>query len=110
MSAGANDSRRDFLKRAAWATAAGAAFPAIIPSRVFGKPGHPGANDRIQVGVIGVGFRANLLIDQLPKPGQIVALADCFLTRAEEAVAKRKTTGTCIRTTAGSSTARTSTR
>src|ERR1039458_6244680 len=91
MSAGTNDSRRDFLKRAAVATAAGAVFPAIIPSRVFGKPGHPGANDRIQVGVIGVGFRANLLIDQLPKPGQIVALSDCFLTRAEEAVAKRKT-------------------
>ena len=91
MSAGADDSRRGFLKRAMLATGAGAAFPAIVPSRVFGKPGKPGANDRIQVGVIGVGFRANLLIDQLPQPGQIVALSDCFLTRAEEAVAKRKT-------------------
>jgi len=50
-----------------------------------------GANDRITVGVIGVGFRANLLIDQLPKPGQIVALCDCNLALAEEAVAKRKT-------------------
>jgi len=56
MSAGANDSRREFLKRAAVATAA--AFPAIIPSRVLGAPGRPGANGRIQVGVIGVGFRA----------------------------------------------------
>ena len=69
MSAGADDSRREFLKRAVLASAAGAAFPAIIPNHVFGKPGKPGANDRIQVGVIGVGFRANLLIDQLPKPG-----------------------------------------
>ena len=58
---------------------------------MLGAPGRPGANDRIQVGVIGVGFRASLLIDQLPKPGEIVALSDCFLTRAEEAVAKRKT-------------------
>jgi predicted dehydrogenase len=79
------------LKRAALSTAAGVAFPAIIPSHVLGAPGRPGANDRIQVGVIGVGFRANLLIDQLPKPGQVVALSDCFLSLAEAAVAKRKT-------------------
>ena len=29
-------------------------------------------------------------MDQLPAPGQIVALADCYLTRAEESAAKRK--------------------
>ncbi len=83
-----NGSRRQFLKRAA---ATAAVFPAIIPSHVLGAPGRPGANDRIVVGFIGVGFRANLLIDQLPKPGEIAALSDCFLTRAEDAVAKRKT-------------------
>jgi predicted dehydrogenase len=81
-------SRRRFLTRAPLAAAA--VFPAIIPNYVLGAPGRPGANDRISIGVIGVGNRANLLIDQLPKPGQIVALSDCFLTRAEEAVAKRK--------------------
>src|ERR1035438_6807630 len=84
-------SRRQFLSRTSLAAAAGVAFPAIIPSHVLGAPGRPGANDRIQVGVIGVGFRANLLIDQLPKPGQVVALSDCFLSLAEAAVAKRKT-------------------
>ncbi|MGE5648025.1 MAG: Gfo/Idh/MocA family protein [Acidobacteriota bacterium] len=71
--------RRDLLKRAA----AAAAFPAIVPQSARG------ANDRIQVGVIGIGFRANLLIDQLPEPGRIVALADCLLARAEEAKARR---------------------
>ena len=91
MSNERTSSRRDFVKRATLASAVGAVFPAIIPSHVLGAPGKPGANDRITVGVIGVGFRANLLIDQLPKPGQVVALSDCFLTRAEEAVAKRKT-------------------
>ncbi len=70
-----NTTRRTFLKAAA--------VPLIL------TPGIRGANDRITVGVIGVGFRANLLIDQLPKPGQIAALSDCYLTRAEEAVAKR---------------------
>jgi predicted dehydrogenase len=81
-------SRRQFLSRTSLA-AAGAAFPAIIPSHVLGAPARPGANDRIQVGVIGVGGRGNLLIDQLPKPGQIVALADCCLFRCEEAAGRR---------------------
>lgn len=82
-------SRRQFLSRTSLAAAAGAALPAIIPSHVLGAPGRPGANDRIQIGVIGVGGRGNLLIDQLPKPGQIVALADCFLARCEEAAGRR---------------------
>jgi len=81
-------SRRQFLSRTSLA-AAGAALPAIIPSHVLGAPGRPGANDRIRIGVIGVGGRGNLLIDQLPKPGQIVALADCFLARCEEAAGRR---------------------
>lgn len=81
-------SRRQFLSRTSLA-AAGAAFPAIIPSHVLGAPARPGANDRIRVGVIGVGGRGNLLIDQLPKPGQIVALADCCLFRCEEAAGRR---------------------
>lgn len=71
-------SRRGFLKVAA------AAFPAVIPRRVFG------ASDRITVGVIGAGNRGNLLMDQLPPPGEIVALADCDLQRCEEAAAKRQ--------------------
>lgn len=81
-------SRRQFLSRTSLA-AAGAAFPAIVPRHVLGAPGRPGANDRIQIGVIGIGARGNLLIDQLPKPGQIVALADCCLSRCEEAAGKR---------------------
>jgi len=72
-------SRRQFLATAA----AGSALPVMILSRARG------ANDRIQVGVIGIGNRGNLLIDQLPKPGEIVALADCCLSRCEEAAGKR---------------------
>jgi len=66
-------------------------FPRSTALPLLLTPGIRGANDRITIGVIGIGFRANLLIDQLPKPGQVVALSDCLLTRAEEAVAKRKT-------------------
>ncbi len=49
-----------------------------------------GANDRIRVGVIGVGNRSNLLIDQLPDGAEIVAVADCYRKRSEDAMAKRK--------------------
>jgi predicted dehydrogenase len=83
-------SRRQLLKKTALGPVAGAAFPYLIPSHVLGKPGQPGANDRIQVGFIGVGTRANLLIDQLPESGRIVAVSDCYLTRCDEAASKRK--------------------
>ncbi len=63
--------------------AGAAAFPMILPRTARG------ANDRIRVGVIGVGNRSNLLIDQLPDGGEIVALADCYRKRSEDAVAKR---------------------
>lgn len=82
--------RRQLVKRTLGVFTA-SAFPAIVPSHVFGAPGRPGANDRIAIGVIGVGNRGNLLIDQLPEPGHILALADCYLQRCEEAAAKRKT-------------------
>lgn len=49
-----------------------------------------GANDRVRVGVIGVGNRSNLLIDQLPEGAEIVAVADCWRKRSEDAAAKRK--------------------
>lgn len=49
----------------------------------------PGANDRIRIGVIGAGNRSNLLIDQLPEQAEIVAVADCWLKRCQDAAAKR---------------------
>jgi len=82
-------SRRRFLRNTALSTMAGLVFPHIVPDRVFGKPGRPGANDRIQIGIIGVGGRGNLLIDQLPEPGRIIAAADYYFERCEQAAAKR---------------------
>src|SRR5262245_46030812 len=76
-------SRRRFLTQSALSVAAGSAFPLILPRSARG------ANDRITIGFIGVGGRANLLIDQLPDPGKILALADCDIQRCEDAAAKR---------------------
>ena len=75
-----NFSRRTFTK----AGLASAAIPYLLPKRA------KGANDRIRVGVIGAGNRSGLLIDQLPEGAEIVAVADCYRKRMEDAVGKRK--------------------
>jgi predicted dehydrogenase len=63
--------------------------PWFVPRHVLGGDGAPGANERIGVGVIGVGFRATLLVEQLPESAQVVALCDCDLPRAEAFRAKQ---------------------
>jgi predicted dehydrogenase len=54
---------------------------------VLGAAGRqPGPNDRIQVGFIGVGGRARWILTKEALPGaEVVAVADCFLTRCREA-------------------------
>ena len=45
-------SRRQFIGKSA---VAGVAVPLFVSSRVLAQPGKPGANDRIQLGLIGAG-------------------------------------------------------
>jgi predicted dehydrogenase len=78
-----NLTRRMFTKAGLMASAA---VPCLLPRAAVG------ANDRIRVGVIGVGNRSGLLIDQLPEEAEIVAVADCYRKRSEDAMAKRKAT------------------
>ncbi len=72
--------RREFLKAGALALAA----PYIIPAGALGKPGKPGANDRIYAGVIGPGGRSRALTGDCPADAKIVAVADCDLRRSAE--------------------------
>src|ERR1700759_1721700 len=83
-----HSTRRSFLKTTTAATAALAA-PMFIPARVLGRGNSPGANEEIIIGVIGTGGRANQLMDQVPPPGRIVAVSDCFLQRAIDSAKKR---------------------
>ncbi|MCX6630989.1 MAG: hypothetical protein NTW28_25535 [Candidatus Solibacter sp.] len=69
MSDYADVPRRGFLTRAG--IVAGAAMPGLIPSHALAARKGPGASDRDRIGVIGVGNRAGLLMDQLPKAGSI---------------------------------------
>src|ERR1700720_525963 len=74
----ANNSRREFIRQAAIGAATLAAYP---PSRVLG------ANDRVRVGMIGVGGRGQELLKQvLGTPNaQLVAIADIYTRSRDEA-------------------------
>jgi predicted dehydrogenase len=71
-----DQTRRGFLKQAALGTAAVWAYP---PSRVLG------ANDRVRVGMIGVGDRGNDLLGQVKSVSnvEIVAMADVYRRRRD---------------------------
>jgi predicted dehydrogenase len=74
--------RREFCHRAA--------APLILSSGVLGKPGQPGANDRVNIAFIGVGGRATWIIRNEETPGaQVVAVADCNLPRCYDIVKVR---------------------
>ena len=85
----AGSSRRTFFKQAAAASAA-IAVPTFIPGRVLGLENTPPASEQIHIGVIGVGGRANQLIDQVPAGAKVVAAADCYVNRAADAAKKRQ--------------------
>ena len=74
----AKKTRRDFVKQSVLGTAALLAYP---PVRVLG------ANDRVRVGMIGVGGRGLELLNQVLKLRdiQLVAIADIYSRRREEA-------------------------
>ena len=59
--------RKTSRREALFSATAGLAAPMYIPRSVLGGNGRPGANDRVGVATIGIGFRATLLMDQLPK-------------------------------------------
>jgi len=95
-----NVNRRDFMKRAA---AAGATLGAA--TNVLGKPSKGatgrviGANDKINVGVIGVGGRGSYLAREFSRFGektgacQVVAVCDVYEKRKRAAAEAHKCTG-----------------
>jgi predicted dehydrogenase len=76
-----NQTRRTFLKQAAMGTAAVLAYPSATVL---------GANDRVRVGMIGVGDRGNDLLDQIRAVPNVdlVAMADVYSRRRDQAKSK----------------------
>ena len=65
------------------------AAPMILPSGLLAAPGRPGPNDRIGVAVIGPGRMGSTLMGQYPREGtEIVAFADCYQERLDQAKGK----------------------
>ena len=60
----------------------------FVSARVLGRSGVPGANDRIKIGVIGIGIRGKCLIGNVPAEGRIAAICDCCVPRMEFALSK----------------------
>ena len=89
MAGSSRVSRRRVLKQSMAGLAGSFLVPQWIPASALAAPGRPGANDRIGVGYIGGGRRARQLLG-LPKEGQIVAVADVNLPRAEELAKARQ--------------------
>lgn len=80
--------RRQFLKAASAAFGVGAL--GSLPALTRRVSGAVVATERIRVGAIGVGGRAQLLLEQLPESAEIVALCDVHLPRAEAFKEKQK--------------------
>ena len=87
-----NFSRRNFLGAA---LAVGVAAPFIIPRSVLAQSGRRvGANDRIIVGFVGTGGRAQQLMTHIPKErAQIVAVSDFWRKKMVDAVNNKKNEG-----------------
>ena len=70
-------SRRDFLGTATAAGAAGVAAPYFVPCSALAAPGQPGANDRIQVGLIGAGAMGTANVKECAKYPDVAVTAIC---------------------------------
>lgn len=74
----AGSSERPIRRRTLLGGAAAAWIaPYFVPATALARPGRPGANDRIALGLIGAGHRARDLLIESPADLQLVAVADC---------------------------------
>jgi hypothetical protein len=80
--------RREFLKTASCSTVGALTFPMIVPSSVFGKPGVPGPNERIQCALIGCGGHGAVWPGVSPLH-QIVACVDPVRERRDKYIAEK---------------------
>ena len=79
-------SRRAFLCQGSKAATVVGTAPYFVPASAFAAPGRSGANDRLRIGVIGIGIRGRQLISNMPAGGQVVALCDCATSRVADAM------------------------
>ena len=77
MSQSSKLSRRRFIGKTAAASAAGAAVPYYVSAKALGQDGQPGANEKINVGLIGCGGMGRGNLGNTAKHPDVVATAAC---------------------------------
>jgi predicted dehydrogenase len=81
--------RRGFLRKSAAASAAGVAFPTIIPRSALAQGDRPGANDRIGVAGIGVGRQGSGIFRRAVADPRTQVVCVCDVNRPRgESIAK----------------------
>ncbi|HPM83188.1 MAG TPA: Gfo/Idh/MocA family oxidoreductase [Candidatus Anammoximicrobium sp.] len=78
-------SRRRFFRRTLQLAGNSIALPAFVSSRVLAAPERPGANDRIGIGFIGLGARAQQIFSHLTEEVRVTAVCDVYAPRVAEA-------------------------
>jgi len=80
-------SRRQFVGKSALA---GAAVPLFVSSGVLAQPGKPGANDKIQLGLIGAGGMGRANLKNCTKSDDVVVTGICevWKERRDETIAE----------------------
>ncbi|MFI5461750.1 MAG: Gfo/Idh/MocA family oxidoreductase, partial [Isosphaerales bacterium] len=76
-----NSSRRDFLRGVACASAAGFAFPTIVPGRALGLSGTVAPSNRITLAVIGTGNQGFNDINSFLRDDRVQLVAVCDVNR-----------------------------
>jgi len=89
-SAGTRSTRRRILGNGARLLVSGWGLPYLVPSSVFAGEGAPGANERIVLGIIGMGERGNQLLSNIPASGRVAAICDADLRKTAAAVKQHK--------------------
>ncbi len=81
-------SRRSFIRKTAAAGAAGVAIPYFVSANVLGRNGNVGANDKIQLGLIGAGGmgRGNLRNCTKSDDVAVIGICDVWKERRDAAI------------------------
>ena len=81
-------SRRSFIRKTAAAGAAGVAVPYFVSANALGRAGSMGANDKIQLGLIGAGGmgRGNLRNCTKSDDVAVIGICDVWKERRDAAI------------------------
>jgi predicted dehydrogenase len=74
-------SRRRFLKSTSLFAVDAISLPYWVPRGALRADDQPGANDRVGIGIVGIGRRAPQILAALPADARIVAIADVYQPR-----------------------------